>query len=620
MRFAVQLIPTFFHTLTRFEFQAEFTVTIVDPSKVKIASIFSCTRILQPIRYFTAFNEKLLKNVNPRSIKTYQTHHGYVFKGSLDDANDLFYPNMSRYNPLAKILIITDEASRLEVRENLESGYKNFKILNNAILILNNSSSSICVYDPFYRHPKLKCWNITSQNYKEIVAQIRKFSDMRIRYLQGFKLNVYMFNVPMTSLGIYNPDGSFSHYKYRDGEIIQIFSKLMDFRPNYIQPRDGSTFGYQLPNGKFVGNLAAIEYNLVDLLGNSRLIEEYFTMNSIFLHPIESQKLVFFIQKFDSFKDMKISLFFMLDALTISICVGLLVVFPIIYYLTYNFEAHHKPINNNGKKIRKISFMRSLLFTFGLTNNIVFVHPPHLTSSRTIYTVILFYALVFTAVCQSNILNNIYSTQKVVEIKTLNQLFSSDFSFQYSNEVKSITAKALIFQNLTINNSTNPYPQSSKIAVLYPKNIAIDLIGKLEAFGKDQYTIVPESPYEFYVSMMTPKNSPFQKRFNEIINRIVESGIIKYQDMLAHIDFEKYLINRVKRGFVSESGQKVLELDDLLSVFALYLVMNTIAIVIIILEVSLHPTHRITEKFFMKMFVKVQNLKLVGSKNASKVR
>jgi hypothetical protein len=135
-------------------------------------------------------DENLLKIKNVRSIKSYPTHHGYVFKGSLDDANDLFYPNMSIYNPLAKILIVTNEASRSEIRDSLKIGFDNFKILNNAILTINKTMSSICVYDPFYKHPKLKCWDISGKNYKKVIANINKFSNERIKYLQGYPLKV----------------------------------------------------------------------------------------------------------------------------------------------------------------------------------------------------------------------------------------------------------------------------------------------------------------------------------------------------------------------------------------------------------------------------------------------
>jgi hypothetical protein len=43
--------------------------------------------------------------------------------------------------------------------------------------------------------------------------------------------------------------------------------------------------------------------------------------------------------------------------------------------------------------------------------------------------------------------------------------------------------------------------------------------------GENLFEHIPEIVYEFYISLMAPKSSPFIERFNEVLLRFVETGI-----------------------------------------------------------------------------------------------
>lgn len=46
--------------------------------------------------------------------------------------------------------------------------------------------------------------------------------------------------------------------------------------------------------------------------------------------------------------------------------------------------------------------------------------------------------------------------------------------------------------------------------------------------GEDLFEHIPEIVYEFYISLMAPKSSPFIERFNEVLLQFVETGIGNY--------------------------------------------------------------------------------------------
>lgn len=384
-----------------------------------------------------------------------------------------------------------------------------------------------------------------------------------------------MFESALTSKAVYNPDGTFFHYKYRDGEIIQILAKMMNFKPAYIK----------LPAGGFVGSFGALDNNLIDILGNAQLIEEIYTYNSIYLRPIGTEKLVFLIQKPQVEKIMTITPFYSLDATSTAISISLLVIIPIVYYFIQIEEAKFW-------RFHKRSFFHVLVYTFALRFQTVVPLPPPMQGVRVIYITTCFTGLILATIFQSSMIQNIQAIKYTNEIKTLDELYESNYHYYIPNELKLLVESAEVFKPILKDNTTESLTNNSKVAAIYEENYAIDLIDKLESDGSNSYMIVPDFPYEYYVSMMVPKNSPFQFRFNEIIIQMRETGIVQYQMKMAQIDSEKYLIARVKNGLVDSNQPKKLVLIDYMTSIYQYLIMNAICFMVLMIEIIIAPTHR----------------------------
>lgn len=374
-----------------------------------------------------------------------------------------------------------------------------------------------------------------------------------------------MFERLVTSQPVYTKNNSITHYKNRDGEILQIFSKVLNFTPVFVASEDGETFGHQFLNGTFTGALASIEYNKADLSANCRIITDYNTSNCLLLHPIAPLKLVFFLEKPGTKLEVVMTLFFLLDDISKSISIILMMSFPIILYVVQNIES-------KIKNRKRISFVRSVFFTFGLQNNIALKHPP-LIVTRMVIASILFYTLVFTSVFQSTAIQNLSTGRVSGNIESLDDLYYSDYEIQVKPDLAAILGHTKFSDRFQL--TLNPNKTSNrKFATIYGEDMAYDLLEKHQKY----FQVLSETPFEFYDTMMIPKHSPFKDKFNEIISRIVEAGIVEYQYRLA--------INYSNKNF-KNAGKKArkLDLSDLSSFFILYVQLNSLAVLVFLLEI-----------------------------------
>lgn len=88
--------------------------------------------------------------------------------------------------------------------------------------------------------------------------------------------------------------------------------------------------------------------------------------------------------------------------------------------------------------------------------------------------------------------------------------------------------------------------------------------------GENSFETIPENVYEFYVSLMAPKSSPFIERFNECLLQFVETGIGHYHVSRARADNDMIWIWRILNGKTPKPPDKAIKLTDLKSLFEIY--------------------------------------------------
>jgi hypothetical protein len=114
---------------------------------------------------------------------------------------------------------------------------------------------------------------------------------------------------------------------------------------------------------------------------------------------------------------------------------------------------------------------------------------------------------------------------------------------------------------------------------------------------KNTFKVIPEIVLNYYTSVTVPKNSPFQDVLNDIVQRIVESGLQNYQMQLGLSDRKSaVMIERIKSGNIPADNEKAINIYELSSIFYIYLTLNLIAIITFFAEIIVHILRKLALK------------------------
>lgn len=330
-------------------------MTVVDIVAPHSMNLLVCTNG-NDFRPVDIFNSIDAVNFGPpiahSAVTGYPTVRGIFVKSRADELMNGFLEKLSNYNPRTKVMMSLVDADAEEAKEVLKISFERYNLLNAAVTSLNprlvgdqlvGFDVSMCLYNPFKgdsqsRSPEFCCWTFNSSNLLETLAKMEKFQVERIQNLHGFPLKISIFEYEMKSLAVYDENGDLSHYTYPDGELMSAVAHCMNFTPVFITILDGPKYGYQLPEGSFTGSLGDVEYEMVDLAANPKLIVDYNTKKSVFLQPVAATKLFFIIQRRITSKVMMITVFSELDYISRIIAMSLFILFPIVYMVVTKIE------------------------------------------------------------------------------------------------------------------------------------------------------------------------------------------------------------------------------------------------------------------------------------------
>lgn len=180
-----------------------YSVSIIDFSSEKITDLlFSCQKIHE-------LPFKVLKTWNSTSSNRYEVvlayksilvgfREGLLIVDSMTHVIDKIYPSLNS-NPQIKVLIVSLQLQTIgNYKDVLDVGFKDYKILNNAILEVDSHEnlSILCVYvsNPFSKLQERKLkplqLNITKNSIEIVIEKLNKFSKKRIGNLHQSELKV----------------------------------------------------------------------------------------------------------------------------------------------------------------------------------------------------------------------------------------------------------------------------------------------------------------------------------------------------------------------------------------------------------------------------------------------
>ncbi len=403
-------------------------------------------------------------------------------------------------------------------------------------------------------------------------------------------------------------NGNITNLKYMEGEILKIFSKLMNFSIDFVTLTNSSSdkYGHKSENGTFVGSLGFVEYGKVDLLANTRIIANYGQTQSKFLHPIKTIKLHFIVPKATHEDNLLASFQNLFQAQVLWGILLTLLIIPLVDHSLRSFQY--------SKKFTYQSLIKNYLNFVGAFF-MISVKMPKYQVSRIVWASMLVFSTVIGGIIVGAVIEILNDSLNRSGIRSIEQALDSGIDII-------VPPAILALFEVHIGSQSRIYRAINKIAM--NKTLAeMKFIGKVKNFnekrnyiefvpelhsrpdiantfdnitGRDLLYVIPKCAYEFHVAQMIPRNSPFVDRFNEIIMWIIEAGIQEYQLKLAEIDNDMIYIRRTKNGNFAPQNIQMISFNILRNVFLMYLTFNLIAFVVFLLEVLWKFTVRFLTK------------------------
>ncbi|KAL7022552.1 hypothetical protein ACKWTF_012293 [Chironomus riparius] len=546
----------------------------------------------------------------------FDTTRGLIFHGSVENLLQDVFPKIGKYNPKTRFLIfLTGETSDNIMHEIFLKGWNQYRI-HDIFIIIDEE------FKQFFQTFNLYSYNLfTNKNTKAQLIKIEfpfmfgdgldlleSFTDTRFSNLNGYALKVVLFQFLMVCKGEMDSSGYFllETLKFQDAEALKILSKYMNFIIQFVKSADGINHGYQTSNKTFTGSLGMIEYEQADFAANARIVAEHDTSNSLCLFPTTTTKLKFAVPK--KYWDEVNILASIYNFLDINLKVAIFTIFIVTPILILIFDRI--------QGIKNYSVFESLatnyLMFYAIMTFVSVKLPKNWTSRWVIGGVIIIW-LIIGNIYSSKMIEFLNTNSGLKQIESIDELMESDLSVKvpypmailFEGNFKN-TSMAHQFINRVVTKSRelerigNKWAfidienmgdliRSKKFALLFLDNL-IEHVEKVyfDKNGNNILTHIEETPYEYYYATSVPKTSPFVKRFNELLMRIFETGISKYQMNMALTDNDLIYIRRMKEGKVPNNGLKSLSLQQLYSVFHVYLISIGSCLCFFIAEIALH--------------------------------
>lgn len=603
-------------------FEEQHFLSILDLTDDNSLNALGCVggNMFRPLSIFKNWESlKFEPKVVNNSVSSLPTTHGYFIRCSKVDVLNHFLERIAQYNPQTKLMFQITEQSFENAEEILKVGFEKYKLLNVAVMVIKDQAIeghvekrvSLCMFNPFsgngdLRTPQFHRIHFSPFSFLNQLNEIKYFMMMRIDNLHKYPLKIYIFQFPMVSSPVYDDDKKIIKYDYIDGAITEILSEHLNFTPIYInRSDDGFTFGNIYPNGTFTGSLAALEYEKVDFVANSRLISNYKTNKAVFLQAIMVSKYRFIIQKRVKRRYMMLFPASQYDTPTWVIAMSLSAILPFIFHFVKIVEA--KILN----KTKHLSFTDSYLHVVALHYNISVKHSKF-SSARILAITIVFYALIATSIFTGTIIKNMNTSQTIGTIKTIQELLDLNYKLVITHTLTAILKEqsgnqlreklgsiARTNSGVGTNEGLELLLGNKDVAFLWSDLYTGNYLNRFydEISGDNKLEIIPQTAFEFYTASMAPKTSPFIEKFNEIILRFVEAGLRHYHTGLAILDNDKIWYHRLRRGLTPKPMSKSLSLQDLMSLFQFFLGSAFVSVITFMIEILTPCLKKIRKKF-----------------------
>jgi hypothetical protein len=509
---------------------------------------------VQPVEYETLAKIKKLSSDSPKGyfiiVWDVATLHRF-----LDDDYRIVIPDARATYSLH--FVFTSSESCQGVKYELSDILRRFWIDYNAVNVIAQAPCScdnykVYIYRPFVRNNS--SWGVTNiYTLQEINNNFRLITNL-LDNLNGVSLSVAVF--PRSPTAVRDLPKLLKHspvYKNltwskgfvgTDGMILGTLAESLNFDVVVIGDMDNN-FGFLHPNGTISGVLGDVAERRAVFAANSRFLANYHLDQIEFTKPNSDDLLCIAVPKAAKvprwasiFKSFSLTTWFLIS-LTFIAC-------TIFWYWMGSFET-----------VAKASWLMFLILVGSPVKMV-----PNFGQSFFL-TACMVFNIIIIGVIQGSLFTNFSTTMFYADINTLQELDESELliSMMHWNFIKADSDVIRRLQNKTIRKS-----RDSLDVVAYQRNLSscdsklfTEFLMNMKYVDQDGLPllhIVNECLSNFLLINIVPKGSAFLTVFDNVITRIVESGLtIKWNnDIVDSLTIEKMInLNRNRTSVISFS-------------------------------------------------------------------
>lgn len=463
-------------------------------------------------------------------------------------------------------------------------------------------------YDPFSLnngeirgefHHLLLSKNVTETDIKNYLEKFNR----RTTNLRQYEMLVDIFPRSMYAEPIYNRFGKVSYYRFLEGDIIDILSRIMNFKIVYSIMNTAKMPGITLPNGTAIHGLGLIEYEKVNYSATTRILKEQGLNNTAYLYPVELFDVYYVVPKLYPIKIISLSGWGLFDLTTIVMIWVTVFCCIVVRYIINQIESEQSNCHDVGRLAQQV-----IGFQNGISQSIAAITS---NSDRLIIISCLLLYLVVGTSYQGLILAQLQE-KDASQLNTLKQVLESGLDLSTVIEASDIFKPVDGRTELSVRNKMYykqmaDFEKNDRRMVMFPckewqagHQVAILMREKTAQFvigtcyddtpEKDFLHMVPEKGATFQSSQAVPKSSPFIQEFNMNILYIFQAGLNSLSeiesDQTNYIEMIRRYRNVTKNRI--EERQKLVGLENLKEAFGTLIVAWVISFVVLLLEIGWH--------------------------------
>ncbi|XP_037090457.1 ionotropic receptor 21a-like, partial [Pollicipes pollicipes] len=411
--------------------------------------------------------------------------------------------------------------------------------------------------------------------------------------LGGRKLRAVTFHYPPKNVFERRPDGSWRHGGL-ETVLVQTFGTVINYVPEFTRPTDGGLWGRHEEDGTWSGLVGDLHYGRADV-GMANLFISESKLEAIDMTTPYMTDYACYIAAVPPPPPRYLSLVRPLTWRTWLWTLGsFALVVPVLWGLAHGGDGAHNPFR---------SFTYSSFYAFGVLIQEAMHRLPRQLAAQLFLGLFFLFSVVISSAYRGNLIAYLMVPAPPTPLDTSRQLLASGLEwgvrraaeweswFQNSPDpiarrlADDIRFVGSFQEGIRRARDTNFAFINSKQSLQY-----LVATNFTDAMGEELMHVSRECYIPFSVALGLPKYSPLTSKFNLLIRRTIEAGLVDkyFKDVLESVRTQQ---GRRKAARESSTRQQPLNISHLQAPLGLYVIGLLLSLTAFVAEVGLKKLH-----------------------------